>query len=163
MNLGLYKQEIFDGGILVMLVGPPGAGKSTIAENIKNEYMNFEIVCPDKVRKEVTGDANDQSRNVEVFGKVYNKLIELLADGSNVIYDATNCRSTYRHKILDVCKDSFKKVICIVVTTPIGDCLERNRTRYEKTVPEDVIENMYFTLKKHPPTIFEGYDAIFKA
>ena len=163
MNLGLSKQEVFDGGILVMLVGPPGAGKSTIAENIKNEYMNFEIVCPDKVREEVTGDANNQSRNTEVFGKVYNKLIELLADGSNVIYDATNCRSIYRYKILDVCKDYFKKVICVVVTTNIGDCLERNRTRYERNVPEDVIENMYFTLKKHPPTIFEGYDAIFKA
>lgn len=163
MNLGLSKQEVFDGGILVMLVGPPGAGKSTIAESIKNEYMNFEIVCPDEVRKEVTGDANDQSRNVEVFGKVYNKLTELLNDGVNVVYDATNCRSAYRYKILDVCKDVSKKVICVVVTTNIGECLDRNKNHYERTVPEDVIENMYFTLKKHPPTIFEGYDAIFKA
>ena len=163
MQFGLTNKELFDGGILIVLVGPPGSGKSTIAKSIKEQYMNFEIICPDDIRKEITGDPKDQTKNTEVFNKVYSRLSYFLNEGYNVVYDATNCRSPYRYRVLDACKNTAKKVICIMVTTPIRECLERNRTRCENHVPEDVIENMYFSLKKHPPTIFEGYDAIFKA
>lgn len=146
-----------------MLVGPPGSGKSTLAEQIRTEQMNFEIVCPDDIRKELTGDASDQDHNTEVFTKVYGRISMCLNEGSNVIYDATNCRSTYRYKIIDVArKAGCKKIICICMTAPIGECLEWNRNR-DRVVPEKVIENMYFALRKHPPTIFEGFDAVIKA
>lgn len=145
-----------------MLIGPPGSGKSTLAKRIRTEQMNFEIVCPDDIREELTGDATNQDHNVEVFTKVYSRLSTYLNEGYNVIYDATNCRSTYRHKIIDVArKANCKKVICICMTTPIGDCLKRNHNR-DRVVPEKVIENMYFSLRKHPPTIFEGYDMIVR-
>jgi predicted kinase len=62
--------------------------------------------------------------------------------------------------VLDYCSNDAKIIFCIVFTTSIATCIDRNRER-NKPVPEDVIENMWFTLKKHPPTIFEGYDAIF--
>lgn len=161
----LTNEEIFNGGNLLMLVGPPGSGKSTLAKQIRTEQMNFEIVCPDDIRKELTGNATNQDHNTEVFTKVYSRISTYLNEGYNVIYDATNCRSAYRHKIIDVSrKANCKKIICICMTTPIGDCLEWNRDRdNDRVVPEKVIENMYFSLRKHPPMIFEGFDAIVKA
>ena len=151
--------DLNDGGIFVIMVGPPGSGKTTIATKLESDY-GFVRICPDDIREEITGNASNQDRNEEVFAKVYSRLSEYLNQGFNVVYDATNCRTAYRFKILNVVQGLTDKIICMVSTTSIGDCLERNKNRYERNVPEDVIERMYFTLKKHPPTIFEGYDVI---
>ena len=155
----LNTLDLKHGGILIIMVGPPGAGKTTIAEEIVDKFDNFVIVSPDKIREEITGDMNNQSQNEVVFGRVYGQLSAYLEDGRNVVYDATNCRSTYRHKIIDACKGYAYKIICLMSTTPIAECVRRNDKR-NQNVPEAVIERMYFNLRKHPPIIFEGYDLI---
>lgn len=155
----IEKLDLDTGGIFIIMVGPPGAGKTSISKELESKY-HFMRVCPDDIREEFSGDAADQSNNEQVFAKVYSRLSFFLKEGYNVVYDATNCRTTYRMKILDTVKDCANYILCLCLTTSIGDCLERNKNRYERHVPEDVIERMYFTLKKHPPTIFEGYDAI---
>lgn len=162
MDLGfLNTWDLEHGGNLIIMVGPPGAGKTTIAKEIVDTFGNFVIVSPDKIREEITGDINNQSQNEIVFSRVYGQLNAYLKDGYNVIYDATNCRSTYRYKIVDVCKAYAYKIICLMSTTPIAECIRRNNDR-NRVVPEDVIEKMYFNLRKHPPIIFEGYDLIAK-
>lgn len=153
--------DLKKGSNFIMMVGPPGAGKTKIADDICNQFENFTIVSPDKIREEITGDMRNQGQNDIVFGEVYIRLKTKLDEGFNVIYDATNCRTTYRYKILDVVRGHTEKIICVMSTTPMSECLRRNDER-DRFVPEDVIERMYFTLKKHPPVIFEGYDAIVR-
>ena len=158
----LTEEELIEGGILVMLVGPPGAGKSVLAEKLKKDYVYFEIVCPDDIREEICGDASDQTHNNAVFGKVYTRLTTLLTEGYNVIYDATNCRASYRRKIMNVVDGCYKKVICICLLTSLSDCFKNNSLR-DRQVPEDVIERMYINMRNHAPTLFEGYDVILKS
>ena len=155
----IEKLDLDNGGIFIMMVGPPGAGKTSISKELESKYK-FIRVCPDDIREEICGDASDQSNNDAVFTKVYSRISMFLNERYNVVYDATNCRTMYRAKILDTAKNCADYILCLCSTTPIGECLERNKNQYRRHVPEDVIERMYFTLKKHPPTIFEGYDAI---
>lgn len=162
MDFSIFnKKDLEDGGVFVIMVGPPGSGKTTISEKLEDDF-DFIRICPDDIRKNLIGDSTDQTRNEEVFSEVYSRLFECLEDGYNVVYDATNCRSNYRFKVLDNIKNFANKIYCFCATTPISECLDRNKNRYDSKVPEEVIEKMYFTLRKHPPTIFEGYDAIVR-
>lgn len=152
--------DLEQGSNFIILVGAPGAGKTTVADQLVEEF-GFTKICPDDIREEVSGDCMDQSQNDKVFGIVYSRIEEFLERGDNVVYDATNCRSAYRYKIIEVCKSYATNIVCLCATTTIGECLNRNNKRIQH-VPEHVIERMYFTLRKHPPTIFEGYDMIVR-
>lgn len=157
----LKNENLKDGGIFIIMCGPPGSGKSTLANTICENYDNFVIISPDKIREELTGDSSNQMQNDIVFARVYGQLNAYLENGQNVIYDATNCRSQYRYKIMNTVQHTAKKIFCLMATTPIGECLSRNSNR-GRYVPDNVIEKMYFNLRNHPPVIFEGYDAIIR-
>ena len=166
MDLNFTDQELYDGGIFIMLAGPPGSGKTQFARNIVRDYMNFEIVCPDDIRKGIYGDDYSESDSQVVYDKVYSVIDLYLADHYNIVYDASNCRPSYRRKMIDFLKtkDSISKLICVVFLTPVGKCLDNSHKRPEHLrIPDSVIENMWFSFKKHSPTILEGYDAIFNS
>lgn len=162
MNLDFLKtMNIKYGGHFIMLVGPPGSGKSTLAKQLSDEY-GFDIISPDDIREELTGDASIQTQNRRVFDVVYSRFKDKLLSGYNVVYDATNCRPIYRHKIIEAVKPYCSKIICIVADTSLVDCTMRNAERDHCQVPEKVIEKMYMNLHNHPPTPFEGYDLILR-
>lgn len=146
------------GGIFVIMCGPPGCGKTTLANELVNDY-NFVRISPDDIREEICGDASDQSKNVEVFNYVYKRIYNFLKSGVNVVYDATNCRTVYRFKMMDMVADLAKVKICMTSKRPLYECLQLNESR-DRIVPGEVIERMYINMKKHPPVIFEGYDMI---
>ena len=145
----------------IILVGPPGSGKSTISDEIAREFSNFVIISPDRIREELFGDRHDQSHNDEVFSRVYQDLDKYSKEDYNIIYDATNCRPAYRSRIVNVLKPHAKKIICLMSTTPLVECINRNSER-DFQVPDEVIEKMYVNLRNHPPTLFEGYDMIMR-
>lgn len=144
---------------LIMLIGPPGSGKTAYADTLVDSY-GFTRISPDDIRLELTGDMMDQSRNKEVFGRVYSELSTKLEAGKKVVYDATNCRDFYRKKIIDICS-SAQTIIGVLMSTSLVECLERNNSRV-RHVPVKIIEDMYMHLQSRPPHIFEGYDMIVR-
>lgn len=74
----------------ICAIGISGCGKTTFGNILKKENPNLEVVCPDDIRKELTGDISDQSQNEKVWNICYSKIIHNLQNGKDVYLSATN-------------------------------------------------------------------------
>ena len=139
---------------LVMLVGLPGSGKSSYAENLAIE--GYIIHSSDKIREEL-GDVNDQSKNEEVFVTLHKRIKEALRNGKNVVYDATNLSRRRRVAFLNELKHIPCEKVCVLIATPYERCVVQNELR-ERKVPLDIIDRMLKNFQV--PCIYEGWDDV---
>lgn len=138
---------------LIVLVGLPGSGKSTYAEELKKRGCM--VVSTDAIREQLFGDASIQKDGKKVFQIAYDMINELLVRGHEVVFDATNLTIKDRKQIFKkVCTDD---IIAVFQNTPIEVCKERNRNR-SRIVPEEVIDKM--AEKLTPPTTKEGFQFV---
>lgn len=80
----------------IIPVGISGSGKSTWIN--ANRKSNTVVISPDEIRRELTGNISDQSKNNDVFVLAFKKAIDALNNGNDVIFDATNVTSFHRKK-----------------------------------------------------------------
>ncbi len=88
----------------IIPIGISGSGKSTWVNSLANQ--GFVVVSPDAIRKELSGDISDQTRNGEVFTIANQRSVDALNNGDNVIFDATNVKSKDRRNLLNHLKDN---------------------------------------------------------
>lgn len=123
---------------IVMLVGPPGSGKSTYAEKIKKYKKNFSSECvvktisSDEIRRELYGHESIQGNPQEVFSIVEQRAKEFLSKGYTVILDSCNLSRKRRMHMIQRLK-SFNVPVGIVtmicdIETIIDRCSQRDRT-----------------------------------
>lgn len=142
---------------LRVLVGPPGCGKSTYAQNYMRDCKYEDLhLSSDGIRKELYGDESIQGNSEEVFALMKSRALEAFDKGTNVIYDATNMTRKNRASILSMCPKYVKK-IAIVVWAPIEVCIKRDSER-ERTVGKEVIDRMLKCFQA--PWHDEGFDTI---
>ena len=141
---------------LTLMVGVSGSGKSTHAAKIASP-LHAVIVEPDAIRKELTGNASDQSRNGEVFRIAHNRAESYLLAGKSVVVDATNLDRKTRAEWIAIARRCGAEARAVVVDTPVDVAKKRNRSR-DHVVPLDVIDKQARRLC--PPTFSEGFDQI---
>lgn len=113
---------------LAVSVGISGSGKSTFG----NKLENATVICPDDIRKELTGDISDQSKNAEVWRIAYDRLRKSLENGEDVYFSATTLTSKNLKALLDVV-EYLKPEITIYAFED-----SRNWKLCEKRVKEDL-------------------------
>ena len=135
-----------------MMVGVPGSGKSFIA----NQILKGTVVSSDAIRAELFGSEDDQNHNNEVFNELHKRVHALLAEGKDVIYDATNLSRKRRKNFIKELPADVEK-IAVVAATELDIILKQNSER-TRVVPEEVIMRMFkqMTLPRHD----EGWDKI---
>lgn len=100
---------------IIIMVGYPGSGKSTIAKQISEEKDYIHI----------KGD--DYKSDVK---KMIKASINHLEEGKqSIIYDATNSSEKRRKLFIDLGKKYSYSVQCIHVNTPLALCIKRNKLR----------------------------------
>ena len=138
---------------LTLMVGVSGSGKSTHAAKLA-QSLPADIVEPDAIRLELTGNAGDQSRNREVFQLAHSRAEAKLLAGINVVVDATNLDRKTRAEWLAIARRCGAEARAVVVDTPVDVAKKRNLSR-SRVVPLDVIDKQAGRL--YPPTVSEGF------
>jgi predicted kinase len=118
------------------------------------------VLSSDKIREELYGDESIQDNPEQVFKLMFERTVENLNNGLDVIYDATNLNRKKRINLLDGLKRKVKHYFdkyCFVVYCDIGECLQRNKLR-DRHVPEDVIFKMLKSFEI--PVDGEGWNKI---
>lgn len=149
------------------LIGVPGSGKSTFAVELV-KLGNYRIVSTDAIRASLYGDANLQGDWTEVEKAVISQVVDAIAQGDAVIYDATNAKRVWRMDLLSKLNSSLAsltqhgdKVMWVgwYLQTPIATCKAWNQKR-ARQVPGLIIENMHKSLQDFPPIAAEGFAAV---
>lgn len=140
---------------LIMMVGIPGSGKSTYAKKLEDE--NNIVLSTDAIRGEVYGDEAIQKDHKQIYQLLFSRAKQALAKGKNVILDATYSNIYDRQRTLDAFSDLNLYRVAIVISTPLKECLKRNKNR-DRVVEEDVIRRYYNGFEF--PTKNEGFDEI---
>ena len=139
---------------LILLVGIPGAVKTTYANEYVKSNPNTIHLSSDLIRAELYGNESIQGNPAEVFSLMQKRAVEALNDGKKVIYDATGITRKDRASIISICP-KFVKIECHIIWAPIEVCVERDAAR-ERTVGKAVIDKM---LKRfQAPFYDEGID-----
>ena len=139
----------------IMLVGLPASGKSTYAEKLKEQ--GYHIHASDAIREELTGDANAQDKNTDVFTTLHKRIKVDLGSGISCVYDATNMSMKRRKAFLNEIEKYNCRKKCVLFVVPVEVCKERNENR-ERKVPNEVFDKMIKQF--NVPMKFEGWDEI---
>jgi len=144
-----------DAGTLVVLVGIPGCGKSTLAARYPATWR----VCLDEYRLAATDDMTDQSAT-PVAAQIQGLLLDArLARGRTTVVDSTNVFAHVRAGLLARARYWRRPAVAVLFDVPLAAAHAQNAGR-ERIVPPHVLDD----LQAHVPTVdellAEGFTAV---
>lgn len=164
--VGEVRKALAHGRCLVMLLGAPRSGKSTLARQVADPHQ---VLSTDGLRKAVSDNGNDQDATGEAIA-----VLHLLADarlrrGLSTLIDATNAEASARAPLLAMARRYRVPAIAVVMATPLQECLARNATRpgpppgsrWGQRVPDDFVRRTYDQIQEVLPALTsEGFTGV---
>lgn len=123
--------------MITMMVGIPASGKSTWAKQYR---PNSVIVSTDAIREELWGDASVQKNNRLIFETAFQRINEAVANGNDVVFDATNITIQDRKRALNRFPKG-EEVEAVVMCCDLHTAVVRNLKR-ERVVPVPALVKM---------------------
>ncbi|MEZ0446287.1 polynucleotide kinase-phosphatase [Cellulomonas sp. ICMP 17802] len=121
---------------LVALVGASGSGKSTFAAE---RFGRYEVVSSDVCRGMVSDDETDQDATKDAFEVLSFVVGKRLDRGRLTVVDATNAQRDARKHVVELARAHDVLPVAIVLDLPEEVCLERNRGRGARELPQRVV------------------------
>jgi predicted kinase len=149
-----------------LLIGPPASGKSAVADAlaalIEQSGQPVELLCPDRLREDLYGDAAIQGRWPEIEAALHHRLLEALAADRTVIVDGTHSRRAWRLALVQgLALPKPVEWIGWWLQTPLELCQAWNQQRQRQADPQVVashaksLESRFFQ-----PSRQEGFAAV---
>jgi predicted kinase len=142
---------------LVVLVGPPGSGKSAWARRNGNGAVH---VSQDDLIDAISPDGFEH-----VYRPIYGAAEDAVAraaleHGQTVIVDRTNRTQAHRRRWLQIAWNARCPVVAVIMTASASLCRERNRRREgPRRLSEARMERMLEAFEPVQP--WEGFSAIY--
>jgi predicted kinase len=150
---------------LILLIGLPGSGKSSVAARLLQECPERRLISTDRIRAELFGDEAVQGPWLKVWKEVekqFQQTVQQISAGmvQAAIYDATNVVRKQRREAIALAHSSgFNYITGLWLNPPLWVCLERNEKR-DRQVPPPIILDMHRSLIGAPPALEEGMDRL---
>lgn len=133
---------------LFVLIGLPGAGKSTFAQIVRERNKKIKYVSSDELRKEFSEFKDNHSKIFNIMNK---RTIDMLRGYNNVIYDSTNLERRYRIDLFNQIRMlslENVKVEAVFIHNGLNQAIEQsNKRKNRDDVNEKLIRNMYETMQ----------------
>ncbi|MBW4582981.1 MAG: AAA family ATPase [Tildeniella nuda ZEHNDER 1965/U140] len=152
---------------LVILIGLPGSGKSSLATMLLQACSQRHLVSTDAIRSRLFGDEAAQGHWLKVWREVGRQFQQIaqqrtMRQASEAIYDATNAVRRDRCRAIALARAyGFTDIVSVWVNTPLEVCLQRNQQR-DRQVPDAVILRMHRCLVGAPPSVNDGCDRLIE-
>lgn len=162
---GLTTGHIPPAGPLVVMIGPPGAGKSTW---LAPRFDRTDLFGFDLFRRMLTsGDVLDMGATPSAVAMLHELVGFRMATGRTTVVDATNVDWGRRDSLRFVAMSNGRPAVGVMLHTPLEVCLTRNRERtaapYEgandRPVPDEVVVDMHARLLADAP-IPDDFDLV---
>ncbi len=136
---------------VVAIVGPPAAGKSTLAQALSQE-LGLQWLDLDEVRVRVLPDSSQSLEDREVAYRAMHLCAELLlAAGNDVILVATYSRTRPRLQLEHICSQAGAALFIVECVVPVELAVERYRNRRDNHPATDLTQDRVRKLVKHYP------------
>ncbi|MEU1312546.1 ATP-binding protein [Streptomyces cinnamoneus] len=123
-------------GTLLVAVGPGASGKSTYADTADVDV----VICLDSLRREIGGDAGDQSVTPAAVERQNALLEEHLGAGATVFLDSTNVEPPVRAGLVERARRRGRPIVALRFLPALDTCLARNAERpANRRVPDDTL------------------------
>jgi protein phosphatase len=146
-------------GALVVLVGPAGAGKTTLAAR---HFPPSAVLSSDALRARIGSGAADQTVTRAAFQALHLALDSRLARGELTVVDATNVTAAARAALLGRARRHGAAAIALVLDPPEAETHARNAARRERVVPRSVVSRHVAALSRTDDASLrrEGFETV---
>lgn len=150
---------------LLILIGLPGSGKSSLAAKLVNVCPDRRLISTDAIRSQLFGHEAIQGSWLQVWaevGRQFRYAVQQIALGElqGAIYDATNVVRKQRRQAIALAQESgFTHITGLWLDVPLSVCLQRNAER-DRQVPEPILYQMHRRLIGAPPNIADGFHCL---
>lgn len=143
---------------IIVPIGISGSGKTRL---YKMRYSDLPIVSPDLIRKQLTGDISNQTRNRDVFVEVDRQIDEYVKEGKSFFYDATNVNTEFRKAFTDKYIGTDVEIVYVVMPADVAVSLKRIKTDIKNkeeraNVPQHALIRQFGMYNHSLKTKFEG-------
>jgi len=146
----------------ILLIGLPGAGKSTWTKKYQQEHQNTFIIASDEMRKELFGHVQDFRDEAKVWATVDERIIAYgqSKDSLTVIVDAGNRTNAVRKHYYEIAKD-YDEHILVYLKRELDTLLAQNKKRSkDRIVKESVIARFNEEFEEPSEEIIKLYDVV---